>query len=462
MVETCKPSLAGLHQVAQDQDGLFTAKQALRAGYSAQLLAHYTRAGKIVRVHRGIYRLSSFPPGEQETLITVWLWSETAGVFTHLTALLLHGLSDRAQSDIHLTLPSDWQDRRFRLPEHVVLHHADVPTEDRTWIGAVPATSPRRTLNDCAQAGIARELLQPAALRALQRRLVTREEIDVGFALDAFSAAHSAVAPAEAARKYGGTEMRNLTAQDVGNWGPRRWEQAWHSMPKADFDRLVSLSKGKLPAGSARAQELNDKLEALRARVIEAEAERDRAGSETDTVRRQAEHESAALGKRCMRAEAERDHARAERDNLQAQVRVLMAEGTRARLELENASKAAADLAQRVSELEQQNESYLSAIAKAVDAELTCAPNVEVVNDAPLSYLKFTSGVLRPEDGDAFGANVIGLARRTHESNTTVERQREAKRAAEANARALLAADMPKKLRDALDDFLRGRDEKDD
>jgi hypothetical protein len=69
----------------------------------------------------------------------------------------------------------------------VVLHHAEVPSQDRAWFGAVPITNPRRTLADCAREGLSPELLQQAAQQALRRGLVTRPELgDVEAALGPF------------------------------------------------------------------------------------------------------------------------------------------------------------------------------------------------------------------------------------------------------------------------------------
>ena len=69
----------------------------------------------------------------------------------------------------------------------VVLHHADVPTDDRAWYGAVPMTNPRRSLNDCAREGLSPELLRQAAQQALRRGLVTKAElVDVEEALRPF------------------------------------------------------------------------------------------------------------------------------------------------------------------------------------------------------------------------------------------------------------------------------------
>jgi predicted transcriptional regulator of viral defense system len=176
-----------LFETAAGQQGLFTTQQAAEAGYSPQLLVHYVQGGRAVRVRRGIYRLVHFPAGEQEELVAAWLWSERAGVVSHQTALALQGLSDALPTHVHLTLPGAWRRRRFRVPAGVVLHYADVPPEDRAWFGAVPTTTPGRSLNDCAREGLSPELLRQAAQQALRRGLVTRAELgDVEEALEPF------------------------------------------------------------------------------------------------------------------------------------------------------------------------------------------------------------------------------------------------------------------------------------
>lgn len=171
------PSWDRMYETASAQEGLFTTRQAAAAGYSTQLLRHHVRGGRLSRIRRGIYRLTHFPPGEHEEFITLWLWSEQAGVFSHDTALALHELSDAMPARAHLTLPAEWKPRRFRVPPGVLLHHADIPPSDRTWLGAVPLTSVRRTLEDCARKDLSPELLRHAALQALSRGLVTRAEL---------------------------------------------------------------------------------------------------------------------------------------------------------------------------------------------------------------------------------------------------------------------------------------------
>ncbi len=180
MTETATgpPCWDRLFEIAAAQDGLFTTRQAAEAGYSPQLLAHHLGAGRVRRVRRGIYRLVHFPAADHEDLTVVWLWSDRVGVFSHQTALALHDLSDVLPSWVHITLPDTWRRRRLRVPDGVVLHHGDVPESDRRWFGPVLATSPLRTLEDCAADHLPPELLRGAALDALHRGLVERDELD--------------------------------------------------------------------------------------------------------------------------------------------------------------------------------------------------------------------------------------------------------------------------------------------
>jgi predicted transcriptional regulator of viral defense system len=182
-----EPAWQTLYDIAAAQEGQFTTQQAAAAGYSRPLLDHHQKAGRLTRIRRGIYRLVHFPPGEQEELVTAWLWTDSQGVISHQTALSLQGLSDLLPSQIHLTLPLNWRRRRFRVPHGYLLHYADVPPRDRTWLGAVPMTAVRRTLNDCAAAGLSPDLLRQASRQATGRGLVSQSELtEVKRALEPF------------------------------------------------------------------------------------------------------------------------------------------------------------------------------------------------------------------------------------------------------------------------------------
>jgi predicted transcriptional regulator of viral defense system len=166
------PDWDHLYQVAAEQLGLFTTRQAERAGYSPQLLNHHAKAGRVRRLRRGVFRLVHFPPSDQEPLVELWLWAERKAVFSHETALSLHGLSDVLPHKVHITLPAAWTRRRLRVPEGVVLHHAPVRRGDQAWVGVLPVTTPGRTIADCIDAHVSPELVAQAISQARARGLL--------------------------------------------------------------------------------------------------------------------------------------------------------------------------------------------------------------------------------------------------------------------------------------------------
>ncbi len=173
---TKSPSWDRLFEVAVGQEGHFTTQQAAEAGYSPQLLIKYLRNGRITRVRRGVYRIVHFPAGEHEDLTTIWLWSEKAGIFSHETALMLHALSDALPRKVSLTLPTSWATRRLRVPQGVLVHHADVPKAEQIEVGAIPVTNVLRTLVDCIDAHVSPELIDAAVRQARQRSLIDKSD----------------------------------------------------------------------------------------------------------------------------------------------------------------------------------------------------------------------------------------------------------------------------------------------
>lgn len=170
------PAWDRLYQTAEAQAGLFALGQAEACGYSSQHLQKHLRAGRIIRIRRGIYRLAQFPAGEHEDLVALWLWSGREGVFSHETSLLLHDLSDALPAKVHMTVPAAWRTRRLRTPHGLVLHHLDLPASDRTWVEVVPVTTPRQAVTECIAAHVAPELTEQAIRQARQRGLITSEE----------------------------------------------------------------------------------------------------------------------------------------------------------------------------------------------------------------------------------------------------------------------------------------------
>lgn len=180
-MSTARPPATDLDQLfelASGQAGVFTVEQAAAAGYAKDLLSWHAASGNLRRLRRGIYRFVRFPPHEDEELVVLWLWSKQLSVFSHETALSLHQLSDILPMRTHLTVPLSWRKRRLRVPPGVALEYGDLRDDERKWVGAVPVTSVLRTLADCARAHVAQEFIDSAVRQALDRGLVSKDEIE--------------------------------------------------------------------------------------------------------------------------------------------------------------------------------------------------------------------------------------------------------------------------------------------
>jgi predicted transcriptional regulator of viral defense system len=173
---TKKPEWGSLYELALPQSGYFRNAQAAAAGFSTQLLHKHVISGRIQHAMRGVYRLAHFPPGDQDELVALWLWSGELGVFSHETALAQYELSDVLPSRVHMTVPRSWS-RRAAVPPLLILHRASLPESDRTWLGQIPVTTVGRTLRDAVDDSVDPVLIEQAIAQATTRKLVTRADI---------------------------------------------------------------------------------------------------------------------------------------------------------------------------------------------------------------------------------------------------------------------------------------------
>lgn len=172
-----------LHEIARSQQGFFTTKQAIRAGFAEKTHSYHVNAANWIREHRGIYRLADFPTPERPDLMLWYLWSQNRqeipeGTYSHETALSLHELSDVMPSKLHMTVPRDFR-RNSMIPEVLILHRANVDKSDVQEIYGVRVTRPLRTIIDLLRSKPVDETqLKLAVNEALRRGLIGRREIE--------------------------------------------------------------------------------------------------------------------------------------------------------------------------------------------------------------------------------------------------------------------------------------------
>ena len=182
MAQSHREAAQRLFELAQQQQGFFTAKQAKAAGFAENTHPYHVQMGNWIREHRGIYRLAQFPTAERPDLVLWALWSrnrreDIEGVYSHQTALSLHDLSDLNPAKLHMTVPTDFR-RNTEIPGILVLHYADLPESDVQTAPGFRLTRPLRTILDLISTEeVERTFIHQALRQALDRGLITRRQI---------------------------------------------------------------------------------------------------------------------------------------------------------------------------------------------------------------------------------------------------------------------------------------------
>jgi predicted transcriptional regulator of viral defense system len=167
-----------LYHIARQQQGLFTTKQALEAGYSRNHHSYHVQAGNWVREMRGIYRLPQFPQDEEDAQLVLWyLWSRDRdevpqGTYSYETALKIYELSDLMPARLHMTVPPNF--RRFNeTPRILCLHKDNLPSSDIHLMRGFAVTTPARTIIDLTRSTrIEPELVRQAAKQAISKGML--------------------------------------------------------------------------------------------------------------------------------------------------------------------------------------------------------------------------------------------------------------------------------------------------
>lgn len=176
------PDADRLFDLVEGQQGFFTTAQATEAGYAPSTHSYHVAAGNWVREHRGIYRLRRYPLAEDGQLVLWSLWSrnrrgQAEGVYSHLTALRIHDLTDANPSRLDMIVPSAFR-RSSEIPGILVLHKANLAPEEIIHERGYSITTLLRTTIDLAVSGEADRSLVRQALRAGRSRgLISRGEI---------------------------------------------------------------------------------------------------------------------------------------------------------------------------------------------------------------------------------------------------------------------------------------------
>ena len=204
-----------LSEIATEQWGLVTTAQAGRVGVTAQSIAKMAKAGSLVRLAQGVYRLAGSPVDMHEDLRVAWLGLDPGrtaverlvgvdvDIVSHRSAALLLGLGDLDADLMEFTVSRRRQTRR---PD-VRVYRSSVGPDDWALTASLPAASPRRVIADLAAARIDRGHLATVVRDAV---------LDHHLAMDAVAATLAPHARAYGAATGNGQGLLTLLLREAG------------------------------------------------------------------------------------------------------------------------------------------------------------------------------------------------------------------------------------------------------
>lgn len=132
------------------------------------------KAGRLHRVHRGVYAIGHPQLGFEGWCMAAVLACGSGSVVSHQSAAALWGMLRPEDRTIHITIPT----ANGRKPQVGIRIHRTVTlrASDATGRRGIPVTRPSRTLRDL-QPVVSGSLYLYAVRRALDRRLISKDQL---------------------------------------------------------------------------------------------------------------------------------------------------------------------------------------------------------------------------------------------------------------------------------------------
>jgi hypothetical protein len=159
-----------LAQIARDQFGLITCKQAAEQGIDHDRLDERARQKTLVRLFRGVYRSASAPGSKEQSILAAWLAvSKTSVAIARVSAAQIHGLpiGKQAQTTVDLVC---FGDERVRN-KGIRMTRTSTNPQTQGWRGA-RLTTVSQTICDLASE-LDRETLARCVDHAIANRSAT-------------------------------------------------------------------------------------------------------------------------------------------------------------------------------------------------------------------------------------------------------------------------------------------------
>ncbi|HVN52029.1 MAG TPA: type IV toxin-antitoxin system AbiEi family antitoxin domain-containing protein [Acidimicrobiales bacterium] len=133
--------------LAEQQLGLLTHEQALAVGLSDDVIRRRIEAGRWSRVLPAVYAIGGSPPHEDRDLLAACLASGRVVAVSHRAAAVRWGLT-KVERVPEISVD---RERGVRVPGFTVHRSRDLTSAQIVHVGALPITTPARTLVDLGQ-----------------------------------------------------------------------------------------------------------------------------------------------------------------------------------------------------------------------------------------------------------------------------------------------------------------------
>ena len=161
--------------LASCQHGLITLEQLRRCGFDASAIARRVRAGRLHRVHVGVYAVGHQALTPASRRLAAVLSCGPGALLSHVSAAAASALRIADGRDVHVSVP---RERRCSPRDGVRIHRVRrLPDDDRVVRDGIPMTSVARTLVDLGDVLPARRV-RSAFVHAEQLRVLDMRALD--------------------------------------------------------------------------------------------------------------------------------------------------------------------------------------------------------------------------------------------------------------------------------------------
>jgi very-short-patch-repair endonuclease len=132
-----------IRRKASTQHGIVTRSQLLDAGLAPTTIDREIKAGRLIRVHQGVYALGHLPPSPHARAMAAVLACGPDAVLSHRSAAAAWGLMAHPRR-------VDVTARTYHRHNGITVHRSRLEPRDITQQYDIPTTTPARTLLDLA------------------------------------------------------------------------------------------------------------------------------------------------------------------------------------------------------------------------------------------------------------------------------------------------------------------------